>query len=101
LVVNLTFIETTIGNAEFFSRNKSESKPGRETARPIVGVTNRAGIELTFGDGYAVRRKPQEKRAPNGNRGGVFSLGKSAIPSNTTVDYLTAWRRRGHAPKAR
>jgi len=102
LVVNLTFIETTTGNAEFSSRNKSESKPGREILRPIVGVTDRAGIGVTFGGGYAVRRKPQEKKAAKRNRGGVFAMVKRRAPSPTMVDYLpTWWRPQGHAPKAR
>jgi hypothetical protein len=97
-VVNLTFIETTFGNAEFFSRNKIESKPGRETARPIVGVTGRAGIEVTFDGGYAVRKKPQEKRAPKRNREGVFAQGKGAVPSPTTVDSLPPLWRAGERP---
>jgi hypothetical protein len=98
--MNLTFIETTIGNAEFSSRNKSESKPSREIVRPIVGETNRAEIELTFGDDYAVRRKLQEKRAGKRNRGGVFALVKGAVPSPTSVDSLPAlWR--GGRPKRR
>ena len=64
----MTFIETTFGNAEFFSWNKSESKPGREIVRPIVGGTNRARVEVTSGGGNALRGKPQEKRAPKQNR---------------------------------
>jgi hypothetical protein len=88
--MNLTFIETTIGNAEFSSQNKSESKPGGESARPTVGETDRAGIELTFGGRCAVRRKLPEKRAPKRNLQDAFALCKDVVPSPTAVDSLPA-----------